>query len=71
MTPGRFPSPLRLAPPLAAAFFDQRTGADTRSVSALGLAFSKLLIETHGGRIWIESAESQGTTYAFSLPVAK
>jgi signal transduction histidine kinase len=58
-------------PEQRAAFFDQRTGADTRSVSALGLAFSKLLIETHGGRIWVESAESQGTTYAFSLPVAK
>ncbi len=53
------------------AFFDQRTAADTRSVSPLGLAFSKLMIETHAGRIWVESAESQGTTYAFTLPVAK
>ena len=32
------------------------------------LAFSKLVIETHGGRVWVESNESQGTTYAFTCP---
>jgi signal transduction histidine kinase len=52
-------------------FFDQHAVPDSRSSSPLGLAFSKLVIETHGGRVWVESAESQGTTYAFTLPVAK
>jgi signal transduction histidine kinase len=53
------------------SLFDQRASADGRHTPALGLAFSKLVIETHGGRLWVESAESQGTTYAFTLPVEK
>jgi len=60
-----------LTPEQRQEFFEQRTAPDTRGASPLGLVFSKLLIETHGGRIWVESAESQGTTYAFTLPVAK
>ena len=51
--------------------FDQRTMPAERSAPALGLAFSKLVIETHGGRVWVEGAASQGSTYAFSLPVEK
>jgi signal transduction histidine kinase len=53
------------------ALFEQHGGADGRNSPPLGLVFSKLLIERHGGRIWVESAESQGTTYAFTLPVEK
>jgi two-component system, NtrC family, sensor histidine kinase KinB len=53
------------------SLFDQRTPADGRGVSPLGLTFSKLAIETHGGRVWAESTESQGTTYAFTLPLEK
>jgi len=53
------------------SLFDQRASTDGRHTPALGLAFSKLVIETHGGRLWVESAESQGTTYAFTLPVEK
>jgi signal transduction histidine kinase len=59
-----------LTPEQRETLFDQRTPFDSRN-TPLGLAFSKLVVETHGGRIWIESAESQGTTYAFSLPVEK
>ena len=44
---------------------------DGRNTPPLGLAFSKLVIETHGGRVWVESNESQGTTYAFTLLVEK
>jgi signal transduction histidine kinase len=47
----------------------QRPTTDERSAPALGLAFSKLVIEAHGGKVWIESTGSQGSTYAFSLPV--
>jgi signal transduction histidine kinase len=53
------------------SLFDQRAVADGRNTPPLGLAFSKLVIETHGGRVWVESSESQGTTYAFMLPVEK
>src|SRR5207253_1352149 len=49
--------------------FDQRATPLDHSAPALGLAFSKLVIETHGGRVWVESTGSQGSTYTFSLPV--
>jgi len=39
----------------------------TRS-SGLGLAFCKLVIDAHGGRIWVQSAEGQGSSFHFTLP---
>ncbi|HEX4469590.1 MAG TPA: ATP-binding protein [Gemmatimonadaceae bacterium] len=40
----------------------------TRS-SGLGLAFCKLVIDAHGGRIWVQSAEGQGSAFHFTLPL--
>jgi signal transduction histidine kinase len=38
--------------------------------SGLGLNFCKLAIETHGGKIWVESkGEGMGCTFSFILPV--
>jgi PAS domain S-box-containing protein len=38
--------------------------------TGLGLAITKSLIEAHGGHIWAESHEGQGSTFAFWLPAA-
>jgi PAS domain S-box-containing protein len=36
----------------------------------LGLAIARGIVEAHGGRIWCESAEGEGTTFLFTLPAA-
>lgn len=36
--------------------------------SGLGLFISKGIIEKHGGKIWFESKEGQGTTFYFIIP---
>lgn len=37
--------------------------------TGLGLTISKRLVEMHGGKIWIESQEGEGTTVFFTLPI--
>jgi two-component system sensor histidine kinase/response regulator len=39
----------------------------TRS-SGLGLTFCKLVVERHGGRIWVKSAEGKGSSFYIELP---
>ncbi|MGC1525212.1 MAG: ATP-binding protein, partial [Phormidesmis sp.] len=34
----------------------------------LGLSFSRLVVEAHGGRIWLESELGRGTTFHFTIP---
>jgi signal transduction histidine kinase/DNA-binding NarL/FixJ family response regulator len=53
--------------------FQQVDGSPRRrhQGAGLGLAISRRFVEMHGGRIWVESQVNQGSTFRFSLPLAK
>ncbi|WP_221250626.1 PAS domain-containing sensor histidine kinase [Desulfuromonas versatilis] len=48
-------------------FFQVRDSQASSGVG-LGLYIAKLLVETHGGHIWVESKLGEGSTFYFSLP---
>lgn len=41
---------------------------DPAAQTGLGLAIAKEMIDLHGGELWVESEEGQGSTFAFLLP---
>lgn len=52
-------------------FFTTKAGTDHRPAggSGVGLAFCRRIVETHGGRIEVESQLSRGSTFRVRLPM--
>jgi signal transduction histidine kinase/ligand-binding sensor domain-containing protein len=53
--------------------FEQADGGIARKYggTGLGLAVTKQLIELHGGKIWLKSTPGIGSSFIFTLPIAK
>ena len=51
--------------------FYQIPGPRRRRGTGLGLPFSRLAVEAHGGRIWVEGNSGGGSVFVFTLPVAR
>jgi PAS domain S-box-containing protein len=51
--------------------FTRLTSREKPKGLGLGLAYCKLAIQAHGGRIWVESEPKHGSRFAFTLPIVQ
>ena len=52
----------------------EQSGSDPSARTAglgLGLYIARLIVEAHGGRLWVESVLGEGSTFRFTLPMLR
>ena len=61
--------PANVAEHLFSKFYRSHRSRSKISGTGLGLYISRIIVESHGGQIGVQSTEGQGSTFTFTLPI--
>lgn len=61
--------PSNLLPNLFTKFYRSHRSKDFVSGTGIGLFICKMVVESHGGQISVESVEGKGSTFTFTIPI--